>query len=118
MRRMMLAAALAAMTAFGLGAIQADDQKTSGSDTAAFFNGKDFTGFEGLIEDYWSVKDGAIVGKTNGLSFNTFLCSKKQYSDFEMKFQVKMIGGNSGIQIRSKIHDMKKFAVTGPQCDM
>jgi hypothetical protein len=85
-----------------------------------FFNGKDLEGFEGLISEYWSVKDGAIVGASpKGLSFNTFLCSKKKYGDFEMKFQVKMTKtGNSGIQIRSHIHNMKNFAVTGPQCDM
>ncbi len=69
---------------------------------------------------FWSVKNGEIVGSSpNGLTFNTFLCSKKKYGDFEMKFQVKMTKtGNSGIQIRSHIHNMKTFAVTGPQCDM
>jgi hypothetical protein len=83
-----------------------------------FFNGKNLDGFEGLM-DYWSVKDGAIVGSApKGLSFNTFLCSKKKYGDFELSFQVKLPKGNSGVQIRSKIHDMKKFAVSGPQCDM
>jgi hypothetical protein len=93
-------------------------------DKAAFFNGKDLTGFEGLLEQFWSVKDGAIVGSTQpkGINFNTFLCSKKKYKDFELQFQVKLTGkgwtGNSGVQIRSKIHNMEKFAVTGPQCDM
>jgi hypothetical protein len=94
-------------------------------DKDAFFNGKDLTGWEGLIDQFWSVKDGAIVG-TGGdkaIPFNTFLCSKKKYKDFEMSFQVRLIGrkgtaGNSGVQIRSKIHDMKKFAVTGPQADI
>src|SRR5438445_13524884 len=44
-----------------------------------FFNGKDFDGWEGLM-DYWSIKDGAIVGTApaEGLKFNTFLCSKKK----------------------------------------
>ncbi|HZZ82370.1 MAG TPA: DUF1080 domain-containing protein [Gemmataceae bacterium] len=86
-----------------------------------FFNGKDLSTFEGLIKDYWSVKDGAIVGSTapKGINFNTFLCSKKKYKDFELKFQVKLAKqGNSGIQIRSHIHNKEKFAVTGPQCDM
>src|SRR5262249_53293736 len=91
----------------------------------AFFNGKDLTGWEGLIDQFWSVKDGAIVG-TGGdkaIPFNTFLCTKKKYRDFELSFQVRLIGkkgtsGNSGVQIRSKIHDMKKFAVTGPQADI
>jgi hypothetical protein len=85
-----------------------------------FFNGKDLTGFEGLLEQFWSVKDGAIIGTTapKGINYNTFLCSKKKYKDFEMQFQVKLNKGNSGIQIRSHIHNKEKFAVTGPQCDM
>jgi hypothetical protein len=83
------------------------------------FNGKNLDGFEGLISDYWKVQDGAIVGgSTKPVPFNTFLCSKKKYSDFELSFQVKLPKSNSGVQIRSNIHDMKKFAVTGPQCDM
>ncbi len=92
-----------------------------------FFNGKDTESWEGLSK-YWSVKDGAIIGSTfpDGLAFNTFLCSKKKYTDFELQFKVRLRGkgwaGNSGVQIRSKIRDSKKdkedFAVEGPQCDM
>ncbi|HYT94704.1 MAG TPA: DUF1080 domain-containing protein [Gemmataceae bacterium] len=92
-----------------------------GGDGNAFFNGKDLSGWEGLTEQFWSVKDNAIVGSTapNGIKFNTFLCSKKTYTDFELQFQVKLTkGGNSGVQIRSRIHNPKTFAVTGPQCDM
>jgi len=100
-----------------------------GADTASssFFNGKDLEGWEGLSQ-YWSVKDGAIVGSTfpKGGSFNTFLCSKNKYTDFELQFKVRLRGqgwdGNSGVQIRSKIPDSPKdreqFAVEGPQCDM
>ena len=105
---------LAAGICFTLSAAQAGDG-------GVFFNGKDLTGFEGLIDQFWSVKDGAIVGASpkEGLKFNTFLCSKKKYKDFELSFQVKMTKtGNSGIQIRSHIHNKEKFAVTGPQCDM
>jgi serine/threonine protein kinase/lysophospholipase L1-like esterase len=86
-----------------------------------FFNGKDLTGWEGLINQFWSVKDGAIVGATppNGINFNTFLCSKKKYKNFELQFQVKLSkNGNSGVQIRSKIINPQTFAVGGPQCDM
>ena len=91
-----------------------------GNDGGTLFNGKNLDGFEGLLEDYWAVKDGAIVGAApKGIKFNTFLCTKKKYGDFELSLQVKLTkGGNSGIQIRSHIHDMKTFAVTGPQCDM
>jgi Domain of Unknown Function (DUF1080) len=88
-----------------------------------FFNGKDFAGWEGLTGagGYWGIHDKAIVGITpNGLKFNTFLCSKQKYKDFELQFQVKLSrgSGNSGVQIRSHIHNMKTYAVTGPQCDM
>jgi hypothetical protein len=90
--------------------------------TKAFFNGKDLEGWEGLIDQFWSVKDGAIVG-TNGdkkVPFNTFLCSKKNYKDFELTFQIRLKDGegNSGVQIRSKIFNREKFAVSGPQADI
>jgi hypothetical protein len=80
------------------------------------------TGWEGLPE-YWSIKDGAIVGATpDGGKFNTFLCSKNKYKDFELKFKVKLTAkgwsGNSGVQIRSEVFDKEKLAVKGPQCDM
>jgi hypothetical protein len=100
-----------------------------GDDAAnsSFFNGKNLDGWEGLSQ-YWSVRDGAIVGSTfpSGVRFNTFLCSKKQYTDFELQFKVRLRGkgwdGNSGVQIRSKIRsspqDRAHFAVEGPQCDM
>jgi hypothetical protein len=87
------------------------------------FNGKDMTGWEGLT-DYWSVKDGAIVGDTGlkGINFNTYLCSKKEYGDFEMQFKVKLKdgAGNSGVQIRSMLVEKEKdkFVVAGPQCDI
>jgi hypothetical protein len=91
-------------------------------DSEVFFNGKDFTGWEGLLDEHWSIKDKAIVGSTapNGRKGpNTFLCSKKKYKDFEMQFEVKLNkSGNSGVQIRSRVHDQKNFSVTGPQCDM
>jgi hypothetical protein len=86
-----------------------------------FFNGKDFDGWEGLME-YWSVRDGAIVGKAppEGLRFNTFLCSKKRYKDFELSLQVRIKDGkgNSGVQFRSRIVDPARYAVAGPQANM
>jgi len=77
--------------------------------------------WEGLME-YWKIDGTTITGQAppEGVPFNTFLCTKKKYKDFKMSCQVRLKdgGGNSGVQIRSHIHDMKKFAVTGPQCDM
>jgi 3-keto-disaccharide hydrolase len=92
-----------------------------GGEPNGFFNGKDLTGWEGY-NNLWSVKDGTLVGYTGekGIKSNTFLISKKSYGDFELKFQVRLKGGsaNSGVQIRSKVVDPKKFVVHGPQCDM
>jgi hypothetical protein len=92
------------------------------ADTASsdFFNGKNLDGWEGLTQ-YWSVKDGALVGYTpKDPRHNTFLCSKKTYKDFELKFQIRLKDGvgNSGVQIRSKILDPEKYTVAGPQCDI
>src|SRR5262249_56009636 len=76
------------------------------------------------LSKYWSVKAGALVGNTHpdGLKFNTFLCSKKKYGDFELFFKVRLRGkgwpGNSGVQVRSEGFDRKHFAVKGPQCDI
>jgi hypothetical protein len=92
-----------------------------GAHAQDFFNGKDLSGFEGLPE-YWKVSDGMLIGTTepNGLKFNTFLCSKKKYRDFELKFQVRLKNsvGNSGVQIRSELEEKERFTVKGPQCDM
>jgi hypothetical protein len=100
-------------------ALMASPNSVQSGEKAVFFNGKDFEGWEGRME-FWSVKDGVITGKTpDNHKFNTFLCSKQKYGDFELKFQVKMTkNGNSGVQIRSEIVDKKTFAVAGPQADM
>ncbi|MFM7150358.1 MAG: DUF1080 domain-containing protein [Gemmataceae bacterium] len=88
---------------------------------AESFLKEDLEGWEGLVKEYWTFKDGALVGNSpKGLTFNTFLASKKKYRDFELSFQVRLKGGagNSGVQIRSKLLDTNKFAVGGPQCDI
>jgi hypothetical protein len=98
----------------------AEEKKADG---AAFFNGKNLDGWEGLPQ-YWSVKDGAIVGATpdGRKGSNTFLCTKAKYKDFELQFQVKLTGkgwtGNSGVQIRSEVINQDMFVVKGPQADM
>jgi hypothetical protein len=95
--------------------------RTGDDASADFWNGKDLEGWECLPE-YWSVKDGAIVGTApaEGIKFNTFLCSKKKYKDFELSFQIRLKDGkgNSGVQIRSEVFDREHFAVKGPQCDI
>jgi len=67
------------------------------------FNGKNLDGWEqinGLAR--YEAKDGAIVGTSAPNSPNSFLCTKKHYGDFELKFEVKVDKElNSGVQIRS-----------------
>ncbi len=73
------------------------------------------------IKDLWKVDGTTIVGETKtDPKFNTFLCSKKKYKDFELSFKARLKGGvgNSGVQIRSTIVDPAKFVVAGPQADM
>ncbi len=102
-------------------AIAADPSARGADEKTPFFNGKDTEGWEGL-KDHWEVKDGAIIGTTfpDGIKFNTFLCSKKKYKDFELKFQIRLKGGkgNSGVQVRSEILNPKELSVKGPQCDI
>lgn len=85
-----------------------------------FFNGKDLSGWEG-VSTYWSVQDGAIVGHPpKDPGYNNFLCTKKKYGDFELSFKVRIKGGkgNSGVQIRSKLLNAKRYIVGGPQADI
>jgi len=88
---------------------------------ASMFNGKDLTGWRG-DKTYWSVQDGAITAKTSAehpLTYNTFLIWEGgKPGDFELRGKFKMVGGNSGIQYRSKVIDEAKFVVGGYQADI
>lgn len=100
----------------------------AGAEEKSLFNGKDLTGWDGNLE-LWSVQDGAITGKTpedpahpgkSILKHNTFLVWRAgTVKDFELTLKYKMIGGNSGIQYRSK--ELEKGAqgpvISGYQAD-
>jgi len=83
------------------------------------FNGKDLTGWKGL--DFWSVEDGCITGRTTKekpTKGNTFLVWQGgEVADFEFTFKYKIVGGNSGVQYRSKVVDEKGSVVAGYQAD-
>jgi hypothetical protein len=68
------------------------------------FNGKDLTGWEQKNgKATYEAKDGCIVGTSAPNSPNSFLCTTKDYGDFELEFEVKVDAAlNSGVQIRSQ----------------
>jgi HEAT repeat protein len=84
------------------------------------FDGKTFTGWEGNLEVF-RIENGAIVGGTleKGLRQNEFLCTTKEYSDFELRLKVKLAGkgANGGIQLRSR-RVPQRSEVMGYQADM
>ncbi len=72
-------------------------------DTAPrLFNGKDLSGWVG-DRKLWSVENGEIVGKSDGLNHNEFLKSELEATNFRLTLEVKLTPNseNSGIQFRS-----------------
>ena len=90
------------------------------ADKKQLFNGKDLTGWKGQPE-FWSVKDGALTGQStaeNKVKENTFLIWQDgEVGDFELTLQYKIVGGNSGIQYRSKVVKAEYSVVAGYQAD-
>lgn len=84
----------------------------------SLFDGKTLTGWEGN-KAYWSVQDGMIVGRHNGIRHNEFLCTTKEFSDFELRLEFQLVGGtgNSGIQFRSR-RVPNSTEVSGYQADI
>ncbi|MBW3598617.1 MAG: DUF1080 domain-containing protein, partial [Planctomycetes bacterium] len=67
----------------------------------------------------YRVEDETIVGVTNEGSPNSFLCTKQDYGDFELEFEVKVHDRlNSGVQIRSQTKDVPTGRVNGPQVEI
>src|SRR4051812_13800524 len=91
----------------------------AGGDFKAIFNGKDLSGWEGNPK-FWSVKGGCIVGQTtpeNPTQANTFLIWRAgTVDDFVVRFSYRIVGGNSGLQYRSK--DLGDWVMGGYQGDI
>lgn len=90
-------------------------------DWTPLFDGRTLAGWEqknGLA--HYDVQDGAIVGSSVPNSDNSFLCTRKKYSDFELEFDVKVDKElNSGVQIRSESKpDYQNLRVHGYQVEI
>jgi hypothetical protein len=90
----------------------------------SLFDGKTLNGWEqqsDLFRVEGEGKDAAIVGGSleKNIANNEFLCSTKEYSDFELRLQVKLEGKgqNAGVQFRSQ-RKPKHHEMIGYQCDV
>lgn len=87
------------------------------------FDGKSFAGWEGDTNRMWRVENGALVGGHLGepVPHNDFLCTTKEYKDFDLRLKVKLQGTgfvNGGIQLRSQREKNPAFEMIGYQADM
>ena len=87
----------------------------------SLFNGKNLEGWEqknGTAT--YEIVDGTILGTTAKGSPNSFLCSVKEYENFDLRFKVKVDDElNSGVQIRSVSKPgYKEGRVHGPQVEI
>jgi hypothetical protein len=84
----------------------------------SLFDGKTLDGWDGDPR-FWSAKDGVICGQTtadNPTEHNTFLVWRKgEVGDFRLDLDFRLVGGNSGIQYRSK--EAEKWVIGGYQAD-
>jgi len=111
--------AMAGFVAAGIVPSAAADQPPEGF--VALFDGKTLDGWvQRNGTAIFSVEDGCVLGKTNEGSPNSFLCTEKDYSDFELRFEVKVDDQlNSGVQIRSESkEEFNKGRVHGPQVEI
>jgi hypothetical protein len=114
MIRLLLSTALCAVTALLVVPAVADDKKDEApiveprkgkSETIKLFNGKDLDGWEGF-DEYWSVKDGVIVGKNKDeVKVSTYLLTKQKFTDFRLLATVKLVESemHSGIALWGRV---------------
>jgi putative membrane-bound dehydrogenase-like protein len=85
------------------------------------FDGKTLAGWEGNAK-LWRVEDGALTGGslTETVRANDFLATTRDYTNFVVRFQIKLTGTNgfinSGFQIRSQ-RVPNSSEMRGYQCD-
>ncbi len=115
MKNVLLPIAAIALTATL--SLRADHHKSE-EGFISLFDGKTLKHWDGNPK-FWSVKDGAITGittKDNPTKGNTFIIWRGGTLDnFELRLKFKIVGGNSGIQYRSKDHG--NWVVGGYQGD-
>jgi hypothetical protein len=103
---------------FTCSTLRAADSKADGFES--LFDGKTFEGWEGNL-DVFRIEDGAIVAGSadKPVARNEFLCTKKEFGDFELRVKFKLVGkgANAGVQVRTK-RIPNHHEVSGYQADM
>ena len=101
----------------------------SDSEWIQLFDGKTLNGWVHMNGSHtYVVEDGAIVGRTVEASANSFLCSLREFDDFELEMETYIDPiTNSGVQIRTKVRPVQgsgrgvEFSagrVNGPQVEI
>lgn len=88
--------------------------------TTRLFDGKSLDGWEGNLKMFRIVEGAIVAGSlTEKIPHNDFLCTKKEFGDFELTLKAKLVGegNNAGIQFRSS-RVPNHHEVSGYQCDM
>ena len=96
------------------------EEKVKEDGFISLFDGKTLSGWEGN-KKIFQVRRGAIVAGSleQPIDHNEFLCTTREYSDFELRLEARLLGEgrNAGIQFRSERipnhHEVKGF-----QCDI
>lgn len=124
-RTLSLGAAVMLATS-GVGYSQGNRDGNRGDEFVSLFDGETLDGWHGN-EEFWSVQEGAIVGKCDGnIPDNTFLIHETEYDNFVLKVKFRLVNhtGNSGIQFRSQEmtelngNALPEFVVGGYQADI
>jgi hypothetical protein len=120
MRRFFVVRLLAVFLAPYLAAAGPSCGAAHAAEVVSLFDGKTFAGWEGNLEMF-RIEDGAIVGGTlkEKIPHNEFLCTTKEYGDFELRLKFKVLGDgvNAGIQFRTK-RIPNHHEVSGYQADI
>jgi len=80
------------------------------------FDGKTLGGWR-YDPTLWKVQNGVIVGdsRPKGLPENSFAIFPQPFGDFILRFSIRVVSGNSGVQFRSR--ELPDFVVAGYQAD-
>jgi hypothetical protein len=81
------------------------------------FDGHSLAGWEGDTK-VWRAEGGLLIGEAAGLPYNDYLATTRQFSAFDLRLQIRLVGakGNSGIQFRTQ-REPNSHDVIGYQAD-